>query len=107
MVEVRVKSDDDDDIEEALRGVLKTLHFPMRGRARAGLRLLVAQYVDELKRRDLPPERVIVQLKALAREAGIGQTENSHPELNAADSDKLVVEMVEWCIERYYVDAPA
>jgi hypothetical protein len=48
---------------------------------------------------------VIVRLKELAREAGLTRTMNSHPELNVADSDKLVVDMVGWCIERYYIDA--
>ena len=86
--------------ERMLRNSLGVLRLPLGTRARSNLRIRVSDYVDVLKRDGSPPERMIVELRNLVREsAEVQPTERQIDEL-----EKLVVEMVGWCIERYYAD---
>jgi hypothetical protein len=86
-----------------LRERIATLRLPLTPSAKDGLRGAVCTYVDELKALGWLPERVIVAVKQLAREAGLKSSAwkvlTSTP--NTA-SDNLLVEVVGWCIERYY-----
>jgi len=87
--------------ERMLRNSLGALRLPLGARARSKLRIRVSDYVDVLKRDGSPPERMIVQLRNLVREsAEVQPIERQIDEL-----EQLVVEMVGWCIERYYADA--
>jgi hypothetical protein len=70
---------------------------------RNALRELVFAFVDERKRLGWPPERVIVGVKQLAHDAGIRPSRfliDRDSRLPAIDS--LLVQMVHWCIDRYY-----
>ena len=86
--------------ERMLRKSLGVLRLPLGARARSKLRIRVFDYIDVLKRDGSPPERLIVQLRHLVREsAEVGPIARHIDEL-----EKLVTEMVGWCIERYYAD---
>ncbi|HEV8496756.1 MAG TPA: hypothetical protein VGQ56_07845 [Gemmatimonadaceae bacterium] len=67
------------------------------------LRGEVCAVVDHLKSAGWPPERVIVAVKRIADDAGL------HPSRAVlfngdlvTETDRLLVRMIEWCIERYY-----
>lgn len=64
----------------------------------------VCAVVDELKAAGWPPERVLVAVKQIADEAGLRP---SAAVLSASrpltDRDTKLVQIVQWCIERYYV----
>jgi hypothetical protein len=67
------------------------------------IRPLVCRVVDVMKADGWPPERVIVAVKAIAREAGLVPSSGlmlAHAELD--ESDSLLTSSVRWCIEQYY-----
>ena len=69
----------------------------------AALQEKVCAVVDELKAAGWPPERVIVAIKRIAEDGGLRPTKmvlsKSAPLI---DGDALIVDMVQWSIERYY-----
>jgi hypothetical protein len=77
--------------------------FPLADRTEREIRETVCEYVDQLKELGLPPERIIVAVKRLANEAGVRATSRlvATP-ATLEGADKLLVDMVAWCIERYY-----
>jgi hypothetical protein len=82
---------------DALRAALFTLapYAPRLTRHETTmLHALVRAAVDELKAASVFPERVIVVVKSLADEAGIGFV-----------GQGLVDHMTAWCIERYFESA--
>ena len=92
-----------DAAEMALRRHLELLELPPRVSARWQLRELLFRYVDALKRDGHPPEHIIVRLKQITKEVGVcPASEASHPELPVDESEQLVLDMVGWCIDRYY-----
>jgi hypothetical protein len=86
-----------------LRHQIGSLALPLGSSDHEALRAAVCAYADELKRLGWPPERVIVNVKQLAREGGLAPspwmvlTEATNP------ADNLLVEIVGWCIARYSV----
>jgi hypothetical protein len=66
----------------------------------------VFEYADELKGLGLPPERVIVAVKRVANEAGLHSSRVIPSPRHLEGKDKLLVDMVGWCIERYYGKPP-
>ena len=63
----------------------------------------VCAVVDELKGANWPPERIIVAVKRIADDAGLRPSRNvlyASGELSLDDA--LLVQMIRWCIERYY-----
>ena len=95
-----------DEVEYALRHHLKSLKLPATARARLKLRELVSRYVDALRTDGFPPERVIIEVKRIAAEVGVGNpTAYSHQAVFFNVADMLVIDMIGWCIERYYVAA--
>ncbi len=68
---------------------------------RDALRAAVCAYADELKRLGWPPERVIVNVIQIAREAGLGSSAWMVLSEATAPTDNLLVEIVGWCLERY------
>jgi hypothetical protein len=82
---------------EALRAALITIapYAPRLTRQEtAMLEAHVRAAVDELKAASVFPERVIVAVKSLAADAGIGFM-----------AQGLVDHMTAWCIERYFESA--
>jgi hypothetical protein len=93
----------DRDSTARLRKRFAELRIPPSDVDRAALRQLVFEYVDELKGLGWTPERVIVAVKSIAREAGVRQTSGIlRNDLPIAGPDKLLVDVVGWCIQRYY-----
>jgi hypothetical protein len=63
--------------------------------ARAEARAAVTAYVVRLRGEGLPPQRVLVALKAVARDA-------SPPDLEMLDQRALIEDVVRWSIAAYY-----
>lgn len=86
---------------------LHGIRFPLSATTASEIKDTVCAYTDELKRRGVPPERAIVAVKRAAREAGLSGTRATI--LNPLDldgTDKLLADIVGWCIERYYGPPP-
>ena len=62
---------------------------------RAQLRASVTAYVRRLRNDGMPPEKALVEVKAVVREA-------TPPELAVVESRLLMGEVVQWSIETYY-----
>jgi len=86
----------------ALQARLDDLRFPLNDAAERELRDSVFAYADALKGLDLPVERIIVSVKRLANDAGIYASRHVPTRTELAGKDKLVVDLVGWCIQRYY-----
>jgi hypothetical protein len=64
---------------------------------------LVCSVVDVMKEEGWPPERVIVAVKAIARDAGLSpSSEVMLAHFSLDELDDLLTSSVRWCIERYY-----
>ena len=87
---------------ERLQDALAAVEFPVSPPLLDELRKRVCEYVDSLKSRDWPPERVIVAVKQIAHEAGFHPSPLVQTEALMSARDELLVAMVGWCIERYY-----
>ena len=91
------------DLIAELRARLAEVEFPLSDPVEREIRREVFACADELKGLGVPPEGVIVAVKQVASEAGLhftSRTTSSPAALEGAD--KLLVEMVTWCIEQYY-----
>ena len=91
----------------ALQAHLREVRFPLTAPVEREIQRHVCEYADELKRVGQPPERVIMAVKYTANEAGIRATRAQLINPRDLDGmDKLLVDMVGWCIERYYGKQP-
>lgn len=72
---------------------------------RDALRHDVYAYVDELRGHGWPPERVIVTVKQIARDAGVRKRGTLAASVSTEARGRLLVEIVGWCVERYYVSS--
>ena len=90
-----------------LKAQLVTAVLPLSSSVMDDLRAAVHAYVDDRKADGLPPEKVIVELKSIARDSGI----SADPFASSAPADPgspvtgtgtLLDQMVRWCIQRYY-----
>jgi len=96
-----------EELPPAIRDRLAHMASPLDRRELAGVRELVSQYVAVLHDRGLPPERVITAVKQLAREAGLrASASQALGETSWTDEDRLLAELVRWCIAQYF-QAPA
>jgi hypothetical protein len=89
---------------------LRQVHFPLSEPVEQEIRQHVYTYADELRALGLPPERVIVAVKQLAEDAGLGEAPNPIAQSGAevrTDSEQLVSDMVSWSIDSYYQFAPS
>ena len=86
----------------ALRQTLANLRLPLSEEARTALRDQLFAYVDALKAAGRPPEQIIVAVKKLAFDAGFQTTSHIVYSEKVYGPDALIVELVAWCIERYY-----
>lgn len=90
-------------IAGALHAGLSQVTFPVTPFVQSKVRLQVCEYTDELKALGVRPERVIIAVKRVAREAGIVSESLVVPTSQPRDGkDKLLVDLVSWCIEQYY-----
>src|SRR5687768_11984530 len=61
----------------------------------------VRAYVRELKRAGVPPEKVIVAVKALANRSGVPNSR--HDDVGGVDgTDRVMRTLVQWSIAEYY-----
>src|SRR5690349_7330201 len=87
----------------SLEARLGDLRFPLSQGTEREIYHLVCAYAEELKALGFPPERVIIAVKRTANEAGVFSSPRLvEPRANLDAKDQLLVDMVRWCIERYY-----
>jgi len=83
-----------DRIESTIERVLRV------GGTRSELRDAVYQFADHVRMQQVPLERVLMQLKAIAMRALSGRVEAADT-VGESMADRLVM-MVRWCTARYY-----
>jgi hypothetical protein len=90
-------------LRDSLASVVESHPVPLDTEHHRLLKERVCAVVDDLKVAGWPPERVIVAVKQVATDAGLSPSRgvlNGATALN--ERDGFIVEMVRWCIERYY-----
>ena len=87
-----------DDLRRALTGAAATGDY-----GGAGVHEAICGYVRELRGRGLPPEAVVIAVKAAVRGTTIGP---SSRQLDRRRSGELLDRAVRWCIEEYYTESP-
>jgi len=91
------------ELADALQARLRKITFPVEASVERELRRCVNDYADQLKTLGLPPERVVIAMKRLVSGAGVVATSRSVATPKELDGrDKLLVDIVAWCIEQYY-----
>ena len=86
----------------ALQGLHRSKDFGSHSRDWTETQHALCAFVDECRAMQLPPEKVIVEVKALAGDVGLSAGSGSKEE-------RLLAQVVHWCILRYYdnpLDAP-
>ena len=91
-----------DQLGGALQSTLGELTFPVTPTVQDNIRRQVCDYADELKALGLPPERIIIAVKLTANNVGMRPSRYAGTAASLDATDKLLVDMVRWCIERYY-----
>jgi hypothetical protein len=93
-------------LETKLERHLSRMQFPLSSGTRADLYACVCEYVDAAKALGWPPERVLIDVKRIARDAGLRMTRNAlRCGYRPTGVDLLLGDMVGWCIKRYYAGA--
>jgi len=82
------------------------VHRPLDVPERDALKRGVRDFVEDAKRRGVPPERVIATMKRIAHEAGLRPSGRVALVMSRSVTakDALLTELVAWCIDRYYGD---
>ena len=89
--------------ENALRQRLAGLRVPADRISEYEIKALVWDFVDDRKGAGWPPERVIVAVKQIARDAGLKPSARLiRRDADLTAPDDFLVAMVGWCIERYF-----
>jgi len=94
--------------ERELHRELANLCVPADVAARDRIRARVNAYVDEAKDRGWPPEQVVISVKAMTHDVGLRPSIHvplSTPSHGLSEREALSVEIVGWCIERYFAAA--
>jgi hypothetical protein len=87
----------------ALRELLTFLPVPLDADTERDVQRLVCDFVDDRKAAGWPPERIIVAVKQIALEAGLRpSTTVIKRDATLTTVDNFLVEMVGWCIHRYF-----
>ena len=89
-----------------LKSALDSLPASMDDNATAELQHRVCLFVDEMKRLDLPPERILAAIKQIAHDAGLRSTQVTSSGTTQTPEDLVLGQLVSWCIEHYYASAP-
>jgi hypothetical protein len=93
-------------LETKLERHLSRMQFPLSPGTRAEVYACLCEYVDAAKALGWTPERVLIDVKRIAREAGLRMTRNAlRSGYRPTGVDLLLGDMVRWCIERYYAGA--
>src|SRR5262245_28163343 len=72
---------------------------------REQLRQQVYAVVDDLKRMECPPERVVIAVKQIARDGGLSPAlQFSRAGTSLSNGDAVLADIVRWAIDRYYLN---
>jgi ribosomal protein L18E len=71
------------------------------------LRQAICTYVDAARRENIPIERVIVELKQIARRSEVRFSRYRRFAEPFATQDELIKAVVAWCVQRYFANLPA
>ena len=95
------------ELAAALRARIRNLPYPLTAAGEREIRQFVCDYADALKDLGVPSERVVIAVKREADDAGVvrsqGHLSNTDPHVG---NDRLVDNMVSWCIQRFYETLP-
>ena len=80
---------------------LASLIMPPDRATEIEIQALVWDFVDDHKAAGWTPERIIVAVKQIARDAGI-RPSFMRRDTETTTRDEFLVTMVGWCIHRYY-----
>ena len=70
------------------------------------LRQQVFEAVDDMKRMEWPPERVIIAVKQIARDGGLApSTRFVTAGASLSNGDAVLANIIRWAIDRYYLGA--
>jgi hypothetical protein len=87
----------------ALRQLLTFLPIPLDANTERDVQRLVWDFVDDRKAVGWPPERIIVAVNQIAREAGLKpSTTVIKRDAQLPTVDNFLVEMIGWCFHRYF-----
>ena len=80
------------------------LNAPLSAQARGVLHGHVCDFVEAMRARGWPPERVILAVKRIGAEAGMTPSRNIAfvEARNLNPTDKLLIDIVGWCIAEYF-----
>lgn len=92
-------------VTDALCSYLLRLSRSPDAAAVDNLRRLIFGFVDEHRSHGWPPERVLIALKSLAHECGLRPSGLASARVTPASREELFDHMMQWSIERYFVDA--
>ena len=100
-------SDRATELAGALQARLSDLRAPVTAGTEHELKRLVCEYADVLKALGFPAERVILAVKRAANQAGL-RSSSLLPQstVQLSGEDRVLADMVRWCIERYYGTPP-
>src|SRR5262245_56516414 len=72
---------------------------------REELRQQVYAVVDDLKRMEWPPERVVIAVKQIARDGGLSPSLRFFGAgTSLSNGDAVLADIVRWAIDRYYLN---
>ena len=92
-------------LRETLAGPISPTGFLRDDDLQEQLRQRVFAVVDDLKRMDWPPERVIIAVKQIARDGGLTPSlQFVQAESSLSNGDAVLAKIVRWAIDRYYVN---
>jgi len=87
----------------ALQERLASLHVPTDETTEREIQHLVWKFVDDRKAAGWPPERVIIAIKQIARDAGLRpSTIIVKRDAKPTTVDEFLVDLVGWSIDRYF-----
>ena len=84
-------------VRDSLRSIA-TSTMPPTDNDLEELHARVCDAVDELHSAGWPVERIIIQLKTLADDAGFARRADPH----GSSRERMVARMIQWCLDHYY-----
>src|SRR5438477_12806778 len=70
--------------------------------SRRDLEAAASVYIAGLKTRQLPPEEMLVRVKAILAECGLRPAQPPHDKSAVPTGGSLYHHVIAWCIEQYY-----
>ncbi len=95
-------SEDDSATRAAFEAALRNALEAASSEAPGELRRALCAHVRELRGQQVPPERMLVSVKATLYRLRVGRPDREHWRYGAYSADELVRQIIHLCIEEYY-----